>query len=65
MPEGETDYAHLDTSNPTPGLETSEGEELPDDIGNREGANRNPYDVGYEGDGKTLKPGAYFLQRCI
>ena len=42
VPEGETDYAHLDTTNPTPGLETS----LPDDIGNREGANVNPYDVG-------------------
>jgi len=60
IPEGETDYAHLDTSNPTPGLETSMPEEIPDDIGNREGANVNPYDVGYEGDGKTLKPGASF-----
>jgi hypothetical protein len=59
IPEGETDYAHLDTSNPTPGLETTEGT-LPDDFGNREGANRNPYDVGYEGDGKTLKPGATY-----
>jgi hypothetical protein len=56
IPEGETDYAHLDTSNPTPSLETS----IPDDIGNREGANVNPYDVGYEGDGRTLKPGATF-----
>ena len=60
IPEGETDYAHLDTSNPTPGLETSMPEEIPDDIGNREGANVNPYNVGYEGDGKTLKPGASF-----
>ena len=34
IPEGETDYAHLDTSNPIPGLETTEGE-MPDDIGNR------------------------------
>ena len=31
MPEGETDIAHLDISNPTPGLETSEAE-IPDDI---------------------------------
>ena len=38
IPEGETDYAHLDTSNPTPSLETS----IPDDIGNREGANVTP-----------------------
>ena len=56
MPEGETDIAHLDINNPTPGIETSESE-IPDDIGNRID---NPYDVGYEGDGKTLKPGASF-----
>src|SRR5210317_177273 len=59
LAEGETNFAHLDTSNPTPGIETSEAE-MPDDIGNREGTNINPYDVGYEGDGKTLKPGATF-----
>ena len=53
MPEGETDIAHLDINNPTPNLETS----IPDDIGNRID---NPYDVGYEGDGRTLKPGATF-----
>ena len=56
MPEGETDMAHLDINNPTPGIETSEGE-IPDDIGNRIDS---PYDVGYEGDGRTLKPGASF-----
>ena len=55
--EGETNFAHLDTANPTPGLETTEGMEIPDDIGNRIDS---PYDVGYEGDGKTLKPGATF-----
>jgi len=53
IPEGETDYAHLDTSNPTPNIETS----IPDDIGNRID---NPYDVGYKGDGRVLKPGATF-----
>ena len=53
IPEGETDFAHLDTNNPTPNIETS----IPDDIGNRID---NPYDVGYEGDGRTLKPGATF-----
>ena len=57
--EGETNFAHLDTSNPTPGLETSI-EEDDDNIGNRIEENVNPYDVGYEGDGKTLKPGATF-----
>ena len=56
IPEGETDYAHLNTSNPVPGIETTEGE-IPDDIGNRIDS---PYDVGYEGDGRTLKPGASF-----
>ena len=53
MPEGETDIAHLDINNPTPDIETS----IPDDIGNRIDS---PYDVGYEGDGRTLKPGASF-----
>ena len=53
MPEGETDIAHLDINNPTPDIESS----IPDDIGNRIDS---PYDVGYEGDGRTLKPGASF-----
>jgi len=53
MPEGETDIAHLDINNPTPNIETS----IPDDIGNRIDS---PYDIGYQGDGKTLKPGASF-----
>ena len=56
VPEGELGQAHLDTNNPLPGLETSMMGELPDDIGNR----INPYDFGYSGDGKTLKPGATF-----
>ena len=56
VPEGETDIAHLDINNPNPNIETSEPE-IPDDIGNRID---NPYDVGYEGDGRTLKPGASF-----
>ena len=57
IPEGELEHAHLDINNPQPGIETSIGEteELPDDIGNRID---NPYDVGFEGDGKVLKPGA-------
>jgi len=53
MPEGETDMAHLDINNPTPDIESS----IPDDIGNRIDS---PYDVGFEGDGRTLKPGASF-----
>ena len=59
IPEGETNYAHLDINNPTPSIETTmEDDNLPDDIGNRV---ENPYDVGYEGDGKTLKAGATYL----
>ena len=54
IPEGELGQAHLDVNNPQPGLETS----IPDDIGNR--IEDNPYDVGYEGDGKVLRPGATF-----
>ena len=58
IPEGELANAHLDTQTGAPGIEsTMGGGELPDDIGNRID---NPYDVGYEGDGKVLKPGATF-----
>ena len=55
IPEGELESAHLDINNPQPGIETS----IPDDIGNRI---ENPYDVGYEGDGRTLKAGATFAK---
>ena len=55
VPEGEYGSAHLDTANPIPGMETS----LPDNIGNRmedePQEEENPYDVGYVGDGRTLK----------
>jgi len=51
MPEGASRFAHLDTNNPIPGLETSLAPVEPGD---------NPFDVGFEGDGKTLKPGATF-----
>ena len=54
--EGETNFAHLDTANPSPELETS----IPDNIGNRIEDESNPYDVGYEGDGRTLTPGTIF-----
>ena len=53
IPEGERENAHLDTQNPTPGIEAAieepvEEEEVPS----------NPYDLGFIGDGKVLKPGA-------
>ena len=58
IPEGELASAYLDTQVAPPGIEsTMGGGEIPDDIGNRLD---NPYDVGYEGDGKVLKPGASF-----
>lgn len=55
IPEGELASAHLDTQTGAPGIESPVGN-VPDDIGNRV----NPYDFGYEGDGKVLKPGATF-----
>ena len=61
IPEGEYGTAHLDINNPTPDIESS----MPDNIGNRledppQDEKDNPYEVGYEGDGRTLKPGATF-----
>ena len=55
MPEGVSEFAHLDTQNPTPSIETS----IPEEIEPEETIN-NPFDVGYEGDGKVLKPGSTF-----
>ena len=56
MPEGVSEFAHLDIQNPVPGIETTPPEE---EGGEVEGTD-NPFDVGYKGDGKTLKPGATF-----
>jgi hypothetical protein len=59
IPEGETAHAYLDTQTGAPGIEsTMGGGELPENIGNRVEDTVNPYDIGYEGDGKVLKPGA-------
>jgi len=55
MPEGEVSQAHLDSQNPVPGIETTPAEPLEGEV-----PEDNPYDVGYEGDGKVLKPGATF-----
>ena len=56
LPEGEKENAYLDTQNPQMGIESN----LPDNIGNRleDAPVESIYDVGYEGDGKTLKAGA-------
>ena len=53
VPEGVSTYKHLDNA---PSIETSEPEqkeETPQEV-------VNPFDVGYEGDGKVLKAGATF-----
>jgi len=55
MPEGELASAHLDTLNPVPGIETTPAELVEGQV-----AEENPYDVGYTGDGKVLKPGATY-----
>jgi hypothetical protein len=64
IPEGELGQAHFDMKNVEQGLETSLGEEeVPDNIGNRlEDEVPNPYDLGYSGDGRVLKPGASFYR---
>ena len=56
MPEGVAEHAHLDNDTPIPGIETSipTTEEVEPETGD------TPFDVGFEGDGKTLKPGATF-----
>ena len=53
MPEGVQEYAHLDRDNPTPGLETTPAEEPM-----QAEETSTPFDIGYEGDGKTLAPGS-------
>jgi len=52
VPEGVSEFAHLDTQNPLPGIETT-----PPEV--EEGSD-NPFDVGFEGDGNVLKAGATF-----
>ena len=55
IPEGELENAHLDTQNPVPGIETTPEIQTEETV---EEPMDNPYDVGYEGDGKVLRPGA-------
>ena len=57
VPEGISEHAHLDITNPLPGIETtaSPEEEAPEPE-----EQEDPFDVGYEGDGKVLRPGATF-----
>ena len=57
MPEGISQYGHVDAS-AAPGIETSQGQ-APEE---EQEITDNPFDVGYEGDGKVLKPGATFAR---
>ncbi len=52
VPEGVSKYVSLDTT--TPSIETSQA---PEEF-QRDETPENPFDVGYEGDGKVLKAGA-------
>tara|TARA_R100001591_G_scaffold4851_1_gene10968 strand:+ start:4557 stop:6761 length:2205 start_codon:yes stop_codon:yes gene_type:complete len=59
IPEGELEHGHIKPN--TLGIE-SPTDLVPDNIGNRleDAPVESIYDVGYEGDGKVLKPGATF-----
>jgi len=52
IPEGISEYVHLDN---TPSIETSEA---PEGMSSPTEEPENPFDVGYAGDGKVLKAGA-------
>jgi hypothetical protein len=54
IPEGSSEYAYLDAQNPLPGLETSKPEK------EKGLEKKNPFDVGYAGDEKDLKPGTTY-----
>ena len=58
IPEGEADIAHLDINNPSPNIETPEPNMEDMDVDGNSVDYVSPYDVGYEGDGNVLKPGA-------
>lgn len=71
IPEGIAGYAHLNPLKDQVGDQLSVGPELEgnldyqpqdeiteDNLGNFNPTGVNPYDVGFEGDGNTLKPGA-------
>ena len=55
MPEGISQYGHIDTA-AAPGIETSQGQ-APEE---EQEITDNPFDVGFEGDGRVLKPGATY-----
>ncbi len=56
MPEGISQYGHVDAS-AAPGIETSQGQAPEEE---EQEITDNPFDVGFEGDGRVLKPGATY-----
>ena len=52
LPEGVSEYMHL-SSEPTAGIETAQAPKPP-----KQEEKTNPFDIGYQGDGRILKPGA-------
>ena len=54
IPEGVAEYMHL-TQEMSPGIETSASTPV-----GTQSEEENPFDVGFEGDGKVLKPGATY-----
>ena len=53
LPEGSSEYMHL-SSDQNPGIETAEAPQPPQ----QEEKETNPFEIGYKGDGRVLKPGA-------
>ena len=51
LPEGEKENAYLDTQNPTPSIEITD---------ENRGNVIDPFDVGYEGDGRVLEAGSTY-----
>ena len=65
VPEGISEFAHLDTQNPVPSIETSPPEAIVEEeeaAVEETGSVDDPFNVGYAGDGKVLKAGATFSE---
>jgi hypothetical protein len=60
VPEGILEHAHLDITNPLPGIETTPAPEGEEEETPEPEEQEDPFDVGYEGDGRVLRPGATF-----
>jgi len=60
LPEGIAKTAHIQLNQPTGGIEGPEQVESGIDISSVE-TEKNPFDVGFEGDGNVIRPGATFF----